>query len=232
MALNTSDFLLEPGVVYLNHGSFGACPRPVFAAYQDYQRQLEEHPAEFMHQLPARLAASRSALAAYLNVAADDVAYFQNPTTALNVAFRSMHLKPGDEVLSTDHEYGAMDSAWRFCCQQTGAHYIRRPVSLPLASPNSAADALLSGITERTRIIFLSHITSPTALIFPVKEICRRARAAGILTIIDGAHAPSQLPMDLSDLGAAIYAGSCHKWLCAPKGTAFLSAARSVMASR
>jgi isopenicillin-N epimerase len=223
-----SEFLLEPGFTYLNHGSFGACPRKVFNVYQHYQYELERHPGAFMHRLPQLLAESRAELAHYLNIDAADVVYFPNPTTALSAAFRSMHLQPGDEILSTDHEYGAMDRAWRFVCQKTGARYIRQPIPLPVTSPTAVADALWAGVTERTRIIFLSHITSPTALILPVKEIARRARAAGILSIVDGAHAPGQIAVDLADLGVDIYAGSCHKWMCAPKGTAFLYARREV----
>ncbi len=226
-----SDFLLEPGFVYLNHGSFGACPKPVFAAYQEWQARLEHHPQLFMRHLADYLAESRARLGAYVGAHADDLVYFQNPTTALNAAIRSMRLTAGDEVVTTDHEYGAIDRAWRFVCERTGARLLRQPIALPVTSQKAVADAVWRGVTARTRVISISHYTSPTALILPVEEICRRARAAGIVTIVDGAHAPSQIPLNLSALGADFYAGSCHKWLCAPKGTGFLYARRDLHAT-
>lgn len=225
-----SHFLLDPTVVYLNHGSFGACPRPVFEAYQRWQKELEWNGVRYFHRVNGLLDESRDRLGRYLNVPAGDVVYFQNPTTAFNAAARSLassgpwRLQPGDEILATDHEYGAMERTWRYICRQTGAQYIRRPIPLPVTSPAAVADAFWSGVTTRTKVVFLSHVTSPTALVFPVQEICRRARAAGLLSIIDGAHAPGQIPVDLWALGADIYVAACHKWMCAPKGTAFLYA--------
>lgn len=225
-----SDFLLEPGFVYLNHGSYGACPRPVFAAYQAWQQRLESHPGLFMRNVGDYLAESRARLAEYLGAQADDLVYFQNPTTALNAAIRSVRLGPGDEIVTTDHEYGAIDRTWRFVCQKTGAVIVRRPIALPVTTQEAVVDAVWSGVTARTRVISISHYTSPTALILPVAEICRRARGAGIVTIVDGAHAPSQIPLNLSALGADFYGGSCHKWLCAPKGSGFLYARRALHA--
>jgi isopenicillin-N epimerase len=230
-----SDFLLDPGIVFLNHGSYGACPRPVFDAYQAWQRTLERNPVALLSHVKPHLDESRAHLARYLNVAADDVVYFQNPTSAFNAVARSMVsaggplcLRPGDEVLSSDHEYGAMERTWRYVCRETGAAYVRRPVPLPVASPEASVDAFWAGVSERTRVIFLSHITSPTALIFPVAEICRRARAAGLLTIIDGAHAPGQIDLDMAALDADFYVAACHKWMCAAKGSAFLYARREL----
>ena len=239
-----ADFLLDPDIHFLNHGSFGACPRPVFEAYQRWQAELERQPVEFLGRRAADLLAeSRAALAAYLGAAADDVVYFPNPTTAINMVARNvarlavegdrdegdrkgspLRLHPGDEILTTDHEYGAMDRTWRYICGQIGVRYVQRPIPLPVTTHADFVERFWAGVTERTRIIFLSHITSPTALTFPVAEICRRARAAGILTIVDGAHAPGQVPLNLAELGADIYTGACHKWLCAPKGAAFLYA--------
>lgn len=222
-------FLLDPKVIFLNHGSFGACPRPVFQAYQQWQRELERQPVEFLGRRAIELLAeARARLAAYLGCKADEVVYFPNPTTALNVVARSLNLRPGDEILTTDHEYGAMDRTWRFVCRKAGARYVRWPIPLPVTSHADFVETFWAGVTERTRVIFISHITSPTALTFPVQEVCRRARQAGLLSIVDGAHAPGQIPLNLAALGADIYAGACHKWLCAPKGSAFLYARREV----
>jgi len=218
-------FLLDPNVVFLNHGSFGACPRPVFEVYQRRQLELERQPVEFLgRRITGLMADARARLAAYLGVPAETVVYFSNSTTAINMVARNLALRPGDEILTTDHEYGAMDRAWRFVCARTGARYIRRPAPVPVTTPAEFVEAFWAGVTERTRAIFISHLTSSTALIFPVGEVCRRARAAGLLTVIDGAHAPGQVPLNLAELGADIYTGACHKWLCAPKGSAFLYA--------
>jgi isopenicillin-N epimerase len=218
-------FLLDPTVAFLNHGSFGATPRPVFEQYQAWQRELERQPVEFLgRRFGALMAEARAALAAYVNAAAADLVFVPNATTALNILARSLHLAPGDEILTTDQEYGAIDRTWRFVSRQTGARYVQHPVSLPVMTPAAVADQIWAGVTPRTRVLFLSHITSPTALILPVSELCRRARSAGILSIIDGAHSLGQIPLDLPALGADFYTANAHKWLCAPKGSAFLHA--------
>ncbi len=224
-----SDFLLDPEVIFLNHGSFGACPLPVFEAFQDWQRKLERRPVEFLgRQLISLMEEARSALAEYLSCHADEVVYFPNPTTAINMVARSLELKPYDEVLTTDHEYGAMDRTWRYVCHKANARYVQQSIPLPVTSAEAFLDTFWAGVTEHTRIIFISHITSPTALRFPVEAICRRAREANIFCIVDGAHAPGQIPLDLTKLGADLYTGACHKWLCAPKGSAFLYARRDI----
>jgi isopenicillin-N epimerase len=218
-----SAFLLDPNTVYLNHGSFGACPRPVFEAYQRWQLELEREPVQFLAVHAAdRLRLARQTLATYLGCRADDLVFFTNPTTAINMVARSLLLAPGDEILATDHEYGALDRTWRFVCEHASANYIRHPIRLPLGSPDAVVEELWSRVTPHTRVIFMSHITSPTAVTFPVEALCLRARQAGILSIVDGAHAPGQIPLDLEALGADVYSGACHKWLCAPKGSAFL----------
>ena len=224
-------FLLDPSVVFLNHGSFGACPRPVFEAYQRWQLELEREPVDFIGRRRGGLMAeARARLAAFVGAEAAEVVYFPNPTTAANMAVRSLTLGPGDEVLTTDHEYGAMDRTWRFYAQQAGFSYIHRRMPLPMTTPEAFVESFWAGVNAHTRVIFISHISSPTALRFPVEAICRRARAAGVLTIIDGAHAPGQIPLDLHALGADIYIGAAHKWLCAPKGSAFLYARPEVQA--
>ena len=222
-------FLLDPEVIFLNHGSFGACPKPVFEVYQNWQRELERQPVEFLgRRITELLADARTRLAAYLSIESDEVVFFSNPTTAINMVARSLDLHPDNEILASDHEYGALDRTWRFICRQTGAKYIQQPISLPITSQEDVIKTIWQGVSKQTRVIFISHITSPTALVFPVEEICHRARTAGILTIVDGAHAPGQIQLDLNTIGADFYAGACHKWLCAPKGAGFLFAHRSV----
>ena len=202
------DFLLDPGVTYLNHAGYGACPAPVFARYQELQRELERNPVEFLaRRFDELTAGSRAVLAAFLGARPDDLVFVPNATAGLNAVIRSLRLEPGDEVLTTRHEYGAVTRTWEF----VGA-------KLVYAEPDELVDA----IGPRTKAVSVSHITSPTALVLPVAEICAAARAAGALAIVDGAHAPGQLPLDLEALGADVYAGNCHKWLCAPKGAGFL----------
>lgn len=220
-----AEFQVRGDVTFLNHGSFGACPLPVFAAYQRWQRELEAEPVAFLgRELPGLLAEARGALAAYVGTSADNVVFVPNATHGVNIVARSLDLLPGDEVLGTDHEYGAVMRTWRFICAQHGATYRAARIPLPVTSPEEIVEAIWREVTGRTRAIIVSHITSPTALIFPVAEICRRARAAGILTIVDGAHAPGQIDLALDDLGADFYTGNLHKWLCGPKGAAFLYA--------
>jgi len=218
-------YLLDPNIAFLNHGSYGACPRPVFEAYQGWQRELEQQPVAFLsRRARPLLAEARNALGRFLGVAGADLVFFPNPTTAINMVARSLELAPGDEILTTDHEYGAMDRTWHLIGGKSGAHYIHCPIPLPVTTHEAFVERVWSRVTSRTRVLFLSHITSPTALTFPVAELCRRARAAGILSIVDGAHAPGHVPLDLATLGADLYTGACHKWLSAPKGAAFLYA--------
>lgn len=218
-------FLLDPDIIFLNHGSFGATPRPVFESYQRWQRELERQPVEFLgRRSDDLLNAARDKLAAYLGTSRDNLVFVTNATTGINILARSMNLGPDDEVLASDHEYGALDRTWKFLSLRSGFIYINHTTSLPVADAEQWIDQFWGGVTDRTRVIFLSHITSPTAIIFPVEEICRRARQAGILTVIDGAHAPGQIDLALDRLGADFYTGNLHKWLCAPKGTAFLFA--------
>ena len=224
-------FLLDPEIIFLNHGSFGACPVPVFEIYQAWQRELERQPVAFLgREAISLMANARSKLAEFLGAAPNEIVYFTNPTTAINMVARNLNLKPGDEILTSDHEYGAMDRTWNFTCRRTGASYVHRAIALPVSGQAEFVENLWAAVNERTRLIFLSHITSPTALIFPLKEICQRARQAGILTIIDGAHAPGQITLNLHELGADVYTGACHKWLMAPKGAAFLYARPEVQA--
>ena len=222
-------FQLDPNIHFLNHGSFGACPKPVFESYQNWQRELESRPVEFLGRRAADLLAeARQELAAYLNCAADEIVYFPNPTTAINMVVNNLQLQPGDEILTTDHEYGAMDRTWHLNVKKNGWKYINHPMPVPLSTPEELVERFWAGVTKKTKVIFISHLTSQTALRFPVEEICRRAREANILSIVDGAHVPGHFPLDLRAVGADVYTGACHKWLCAPKGAAFLYAREEV----
>ena len=216
-------FLLDPEVTYLNHGAYGATPRPVFESYQRWQRELEREPVDFLSRNSTeRLAASRQRLADYVGTARDNLVYVNNGTVGLNIVVRSLRLGPGDEVVTTDHEHGGIDRLWRFMAQKLGFSYVKRVIPLPVTTHADFVAHFWAGVTARTRVVFLSQLTSPTALVFPVKEICARARAAGILAIVDGSHVPGQLPLDVEAVGADFYVGILHKWVCAPKGSAFL----------
>ena len=205
--------------MFLNHGSFGACPRPVFDEYQRWQRELERQPVEFLARRHAGLLdEAGERLAAYLGARPDDLVFVPNATAGMNVVARSLRLAPGDEVLVTNHEYGAVDFLWEHVCARAGAKLVRRAVD---PGPD-LVEQLFAAATPRTRIVSVSHITSASALRFPIEAICRRARGRGILVAVDGAHAPGQVDVDLESLGADFYAGNCHKWLCAPKGAGFL----------
>jgi isopenicillin-N epimerase len=215
--------------VFLNHGSFGACPRPVFERYQAWQRELEHQPVEFLSRRQrGLLAEARSKLAEYLNVGADDVVYVPNVTTALNIVARSLPLEPGDEILTTDHEYGALERTWTFVAEHRQARLVIQRLPVPLVDPDEVVEAVWAGVTDRTRVLFLSHITSPTAVTLPIEPLIARARAAGIWTVIDGAHAPGQIELDLAELGVDFYGGNCHKWLSSPKGAGFLYVRREL----
>ena len=216
-------FLLDPTVTFLNHGSFGACPAPVFETYQRWQRALERDPVDFIQRrLKDALQQARERLAAYVGASAEQLVFAPNATHGINVVARSLALREGDEVLGTDHEYGAVNNTWRYVCERSGARYVQAHVGLPVTDAASVVDQIWSAVSDRTRVICVSHITAPTALILPVQEICRRAREANIITVIDGAHAPGQVELALNEMGADYYAGNAHKWMCAPKGCALL----------
>jgi isopenicillin-N epimerase len=219
------DFLLDPDVAFLNHGSFGACPQPVFERYQAWQRELERQPVEFLGRRQRDLLDdARAALAAYLGTEQNNVVYLPNVTTALNVVARSLPLEPGDEILTANHEYGALERTWTFVVEQRQAVYKVQPLPTPMSDPDEVVEAVWAGVTPKTRVLFLSHITSPTAVRLPIEPLIARAREAGIWTVVDGAHAPGQIDLDLPSLQVDFYGGNCHKWLSSPKGAGFLYA--------
>lgn len=225
-------FLLNPEITYLNHGSFGACPREVFEEYQKFQLMLEADSVQFMTKTGVKLMDdSKQALANYVNCPKEDLVYVTNPSWAMNVVIKSLDLKEGDEVLASDQEYGAVDRAFNYYCNKTGAKYIRQKISLPLNSKQQFIDDFWKGLSSKTKVICLSQITSSTALIFPVKEICERAKELGLITIIDGAHVPAHIDLDLSEIKADVYTGACHKWMLAPKGSSFLYASKEIQNS-
>lgn len=218
-------FLLREDVDFLNHGSFGACPRPVFEAYQGWQLELEREPVEFLgRRLHDLLRVPREALAEELGCGSEEIVGVLNATTGLNIVARSLDLKPGDQILTTDHEYSALEKTWAFVCRKTGAEIVVVKVPMPLDSEEAFTQAVIDGMTDRTRVLFLSHITSPTALLFPIERAVEEARKRGIWSVIDGAHTPGHIKLDLKALGADFYSGNCHKWMMSPKGSAFLHA--------
>jgi isopenicillin-N epimerase len=222
-SLLRDQFLLRPDITYLNFGSFGACPRPVFEQYQKFQLELEQEPVQFITNTGLQyVEKARKALGEYLDADADDLVFVTNPSYAVNIIAKSFALRAGDEVLTTEWEYGACDRTWQYYCDKAGARYVKQPIRLPLHSQQDFVDQLMAGVTKHTRLIFLSHITSSTAIRFPVEQVVAAARKLGIMTFVDGAHAPAQVPLSLRTLNADIYTGACHKWMMTPKGSSFL----------
>jgi isopenicillin-N epimerase len=223
------EFLLDASVTFLNHGSYGACPRAVFERYQEWQLELERQPVLFLSRRIERLLAdARAALGEYVGADPDDLVFVPNATAGVNIAAWPSGLERGDEVLTTNLEYGALDLTWTHVCKDFGALYVRMPVRLPVSSAADIVEAVWEGVGPRTRVLFISHHTSSTAMTLPVAELCRRAREHGIRTVIDGAHAPGHIPLDIRAIDPDYYSANCHKWLCAPKGAGFLYVRREL----
>lgn len=218
-----SHFLLDPAITFLNHGSFGATPQPVFEAKVNLQREMEADPVHFIQKkLPVYLKAAKEPLASFIGCDTSDFFFTPNPTQAINTIMRSLQLQPGDEILATNHEYGAMDRTWNFYCKKSGAKYIRQNISLPITSKEQILEDFWKGYSSKTKVVFINQISSSTALIFPVKEICDKAQELGLITIVDGAHVPGHIPLNLRELNPDYYTGTLHKWMLAPKGSSFL----------
>jgi isopenicillin-N epimerase len=218
---------LDPEVAYLNHGSFGACPRAVVERQQALRQELEREPVDFIvRRLPARLAAARQALGAFVGADPDDLAFVSNATEGVNTVLRSLRLAPGDELLVTDHGYGACRKAAEHVAALTGARVVAAAVPFPLSSADEVVAPVVAAVTPRTRLALLDHVTSPTALVFPLPQLVPALRARGVDALVDGAHALGMVPLDLRRLGAAYYTANAHKWLCAPRGSAFLHVRR------
>ena len=223
---------LDPEVSYLNHGSFGACPKAVLEKQAALRAELEHEPVDFLWRtLPARLGQARDALGAFLGADPDDLAFVPNATAGVNAVLRSLDLAAGDELLTTSHVYPACRKAMEYVASRCGARVVVADVPFPLEGEEDVVRPLLAALTPRTRLVLLDHVTSPTALVFPVGRLVAELRARGVETLVDGAHAPGMVPIDLDLLGAAYTTGNAHKWLCAPKGAAFLHVRRDLQAS-
>lgn len=223
----TQDFralwCLDPSIAYLNHGSYGACPRAVLERQRSLQLEMEREPVDFLsRELPGRLQSARSALARFVGAETADLVFVPNATTAVNAVLRSLEFAPGDEVLATSHTYAACRNALDHVASRTGARVVTAPLPFPVRSDDELIAAVMACVSPRTRLALLDHVTSPTALVLPIARLVRELRALDIETLVDGAHAPGMVPLALGELGAAYYTGNAHKWLCAPKGAAFL----------
>ena len=214
---------LDPEITFLNHGSFGACPLPVLAAQQAFRQQLESEPVRFFgREYEPLMDQAKAKLAEFVGARKDEIAFVPNATTGVNSVLRSLHFKPEDELLTTSHEYNACRNAFDFVAKQSGAKIVIADIPFPIVSPTQIIEAILQKVTSKTRLVLIDHITSQTGLIFPVKEIATNITNRGIDILIDGAHAPGMISLNLKEIGATYYTGNCHKWLCAPKGAAFL----------
>lgn len=214
---------LDPTVTFLNHGSFGACPVPVLQAQHRWRERLERQPLQFLgNDIEGLVDSAISELASFVNCHWNDLAFVSNATTGINTVLRSLDFKSGNELLTTNHEYNACRNALDYVAERQGMKVVVAEIPFPLESPRQIMEAVLEKVSERTQLVLLDHVTSQTGLIFPIAELVQYLTQQGIETLIDGAHAPGMMPLNLAELGATYYTGNCHKWLCAPKGAAFL----------
>lgn len=216
-------WLLDPQVVQLNHGSFGATPRPVLEEQDRWRRLMEANPTGFVLEvLEPALDQARTRLCALIGADPADLVFITNATMGVNAVVRSLPFEPGDELLTINHVYNACRNALEYAATRSGANVVIADVPFPIRSPDVVIDALLAAVTERTRFVLIDHVTSPTGVVLPIEDIVTPLETRGVTVMVDGAHGPGMVPLDLNRLGASYYAGNCHKWMCSPKGSAFL----------
>jgi len=216
-------WILDPGVTFLNHGSFGACPKAVLAAQQSLRSQMEQEPLRFFgREWEPLIDNARSQLAEFVGADIQDLVFVNNATTGVNSVLRSLSFSAEDEILTTNHEYNACRNALDFIASRTGARIVIANIPFPIDSPQQIIAAVIERVSPKTRLALLDHITSQTGLIFPIQQLVKELQQLGVDTLVDGAHAPGMIALNLREIGATYYTGNCHKWLCAPKGAAFL----------
>lgn len=216
---------LDPGIDYLNHGAFGACPISVLERQAEFRARMEQEPVQFLtREMQPLMDGSRDALGSLLNVSPDDLALLTNATAGVNTVLRSLERDWGerDEILVTNMGYNACNNAARYVAERSGASVVEAEIKLPILQEDDVLEAVEEAVSERTRIAIIDHVTSGTGLIFPLEKIVAMLKSHGVLVLVDGAHAPGMIPLDIESLGVDFYTGNCHKWLCAPKGAGFL----------
>jgi isopenicillin-N epimerase len=222
-ACDPQNWLLDPWIVFLNHGSFGACPERVLEAQNIWRRRIERQPVQFLvRELEGHLDSARQILAEFVGAPTSDLVFVPNTTTGVNAVLRSLNFQAGDELIVTDQEYNASRNALNFVADRSGARVVVAKIPFPFCNEEELVGPVLDCVTAKTRLALLDHVTSQTGIVQPVARLVKELNQRGVDTLVDGAHAPGMVPLDLKQLGAAYYTGNCHKWLCAPKGAAFL----------